>query len=184
MDIRQTHCPSRHKGALWGFRGQPFKIWRSCQTARPIGTNFCFTSADSSGNGHRLNPSRPQYTRGHFEGGRGSQIDWHQIWFKSADSTSAKYNSPLNTLWGFRGSQITNTKSMLKLSNGWTDWHQIWHTFADSSGNGYTPNKLPFETQGDTWGLEGQTFKSLEKLSNGSIDWHQMWYMSADSSGN
>ena len=35
-----------------------------------------------------------------------------------------------------------------KLPNGWTDWHQIWHTCADSSGNGYTPNKLPLETQG------------------------------------
>ena len=44
---------------------------------------------------------------------------------------------------------------MLKLSNGWTDWHQIWHTCADSSGNGYTPNKLPSETQGGTWGFRG-----------------------------
>ena len=78
-------------------------------------------------------------------------------------------------------------KSLLKLSNGWTDWHQIWNTCADSSGNGYTPNKLPFETQGGTWGgggLGGQTFKSLEKLSNGWTDWHQLWFTSADSSGN
>ena len=44
---------------------------------------------------------------------------------------------------------------MFKLSNGWTDWHQIWHTCADSSGNGYTLNKLPFETQGGTWGFYG-----------------------------
>ena len=35
-----------------------------------------------------------------------------------------------------------------KLSNGWTDWHQIWHTSASASGNGYSPNKLPLETQG------------------------------------
>ena len=48
------------------------------------------------------------------------------------------------------------------------------------SGNGYTPNKLPFETQGV---LGGQTFKSLEKLSDGWIDWHQLWFMSADSLG-
>ena len=34
-----------------------------------------------------------------------------------------------------------------KLPNGWADWHQIWHTSADPSGNGYTPNKLPLETQ-------------------------------------
>ena len=39
-------------------------------------------------------------------------------------------------------------KIMLKMSNGWTDLHHIWHTCADSSGNGCTPNKLPFETQG------------------------------------
>ena len=35
-----------------------------------------------------------------------------------------------------------------KLSNGWADWNKIWHTCADSSGNVYTPNKLPLETQG------------------------------------
>ena len=76
-------------------------------------------------------------------------------------------------------------KSLLKLSNGWTDWHQIWHTCADSSGNRYTPNKLPFETQGGHLGvLRGQTFKSLEKLSNGWTDWHQLWFTSADSFGN
>ena len=70
---------------------------------------------------------------------------------------------------------------MLNLSNGWTDWHQMWHTCADSSVNGYTPNKLPFETQG---GFRGQTFKSLEKLSNVWTDWHQLWFTSEDSSGN
>ena len=89
-------------------------------------------------------------------------------------------------------------KSVLKLSNGWADWHQIWHTCTDSSGNGYTPNKLPFETQGRTWGggglgvkhsnvfggVGGHKFKCVGKLSNGSTDWHQIWYMSADSSGN
>ena len=41
MDIRQTNCPSRHKGALGGgLWGQIFKVWGSCQTAGPIGTNF------------------------------------------------------------------------------------------------------------------------------------------------
>ena len=71
---------------------------------------------------------------------------------------------------------------MLKLLNGWTDWHQIWHTRADSSGNGYTPNKLPLETKGGTWGggLGGHRFKRVGKLS----DWHQLWFTSADSSGN
>ena len=42
MDIRQTNCASRHEGGTdWGvLGGQKFKIWGSCQTAGPIGTNF------------------------------------------------------------------------------------------------------------------------------------------------
>ena len=76
-------------------------------------------------------------------------------------------------------------KSLGKLSNGWTDLHQTWHTCTDSSENGYTPNKLPLETQGWHLGvLGGQTFKSLGKQSNGWTDWHQLWYTSAESSGN
>ena len=70
-----------------------------------------------------------------------------------------------------------------KLPNGWADWHQIWHTCVNSYGNGYTPNKLPLETQGGTGGgggVRGQQFKNLGKLS----DWHQLWFTSADSSGN
>ena len=60
-----------------------------------------------------------------------------------------------------------NFKSLLKLSNGWTDWHQIWHTYA----NGYTPNKLPFETQGGghLGVLGGQTFKSLESRHSAGL---------------
>ena len=56
----------------------------------------------------------------------------------------------------------TNLEAQIreKLSNGWADWHQIWHTCADSSGNGYSPNKLPLETQRGTCGvLGGQKFK-------------------------
>ena len=44
-----------------------------------------------------------------------------------------------------------------------------------------TPNKLPLETQGGTWGvLGGKQFKSLKKLP----DWHQLWFTSADASAN
>ena len=47
------------------------------------------------------------------------------------------------------------------------------------------PNKLPRETQGDTWGvLGGQTIKGQGMLSYGWTDWHQLWFTSADSSGN
>ena len=34
MDIRQTNCPSRHKGGLRGVNNS--KVWESC----PTGTNF------------------------------------------------------------------------------------------------------------------------------------------------
>ena len=65
--------------------------------------------------------------------------------------------------------------------NGCADWHQMWHTCANSYGNGYTPNKLPLETQGGTWGiLVGQQFINMGKLS----DWHQLWFTSVASSVN
>ena len=80
-----------------------------------------------------------------------------------------------------RKAELTLAQIREKLPNGWADWHQIWHTCANSYGIGYTPNKLPLETQGGTWGvLGGQQFKSIGKLS----DWHQLWFTSADSSGN
>ena len=66
----------------------------------------------------------------------------------------AKYNSPLNTTGGILGVLGGHKlKCLGKLSNCSTDWHQIWHTCADSSGDGNTTNKLPFETQGGTWGF-------------------------------
>ena len=47
-----------------------------------------------------------------------------------------------------------------KLPNGWADWHQIWHICANAYGNGYTPNKLPFETQGgNLWGSRESTIQ-------------------------
>ena len=76
-------------------------------------------------------------------------------------------------------------KSLLKLSNGWTDWHQIWHTCADSSGNGYTPNKLPFETQAALGGFRGSNIQnSGEAVKRLDRYWHKLWFTSADSSGN
>ena len=82
--------------------------------------------------------------------------------------------------------ELTLAQIREKLPNGCTDWHQIWHRCADLSGNGYTPNKLPLETQGGHWGGGGLGGKnsSLGKLSNGWTDWHQLWFTSADSSGN
>ena len=71
--------------------------------------------------------------------------------------------------------ELTLAQIREKIPNGWTDRHQIWHTCADSYGNGYTPNKFTFETQGGIW----EVFKTLGKLST----WHQLWFTSADSSG-
>ena len=130
-----------------------------------------FTSADSSGNGHRLNTSRPSIPEGAWRV-RESQIQKYWEAVKRLDRlaptlvhvcgfiwewTHAKFKSPHNTPGGISGEGLGSHtfKSLWKLSNGWTDWHQIWHTYADPSGNGYTPNKLPLEIQwgGGTWGF-------------------------------
>ena len=83
-----------------------------------------------------------------------------------------------------RKAELTLASIREKLPNGWADWHQIWHTCANAYGNGYTPNKLPLETQGGGHlgggGLGGQQLKNVVKLS----DWHQLWFTSANSSGN
>ena len=114
-------------------------------------------------------------TRGALGGFRESNIktlgklsngwtDWHHIWYTSADSSgnghqlnTIRPSIPQGEFWGILGGQ--KFKSLLKLSNGWTDWHQVWHTCADSYGNGYTPNKLPLETQGGTWWVLGVNFQ-------------------------
>ena len=109
MDIWQTNCPSRHKGGTWGFRGQTFKGLGKLSNGWTDWHQLWFTSADSSGNGHGLNPSRSSIPQGAFGGGggRGSQIqksgeasngctDWHQIWYTSADSSGNGHR--LNTI--------------------------------------------------------------------------------------
>ena len=196
MNIRQINCPSRHKGGghLGCFRGQTFKSLGNLSNGWTDWHQLLFTSADSSGNGHRLNPSRPSILQVAFRGGGavGGQTfksleklsngctDWHQIWYMSADSSGNGHR--LNTIrptipqgalrqrgWGLGGHKF---KCFGKLSNGWTDWHHIWYTSADSSGNGYTSNKLPFETQGGTWGFRGsniqksgEAVKRLDRLA-------------------
>ena len=68
-----------------------------------------FTSADSSGNGHRLNPSCPSIPQGAFgEGVVGGHkfkslgklsngcTDWHQMWYTWADSSGNGHR--LNTI--------------------------------------------------------------------------------------
>ena len=153
MDIRQTNCPSRHKGAHGGLAlgGQTFKSlekndWTDWH-------QLWFTSVDSSGSGHRLNTSRSTIPQGILGGFRGSQIQMSGEDVKRLDRLTptfgtclrirlgmdiAKYISPLNSTGdisgGFRG--VTNL-SLGNLPNGWTDWHQIRNTSVDSSGNGH-----------------------------------------------
>ena len=56
LDIRQTNCSRDTRGALGGFLGgQQFKSIGKLSDWHQL----WFTSADSSGNGHRLNTIRP-----------------------------------------------------------------------------------------------------------------------------
>ena len=66
MDIRQTNCHSIHKGGTWGvLGGQQFESIGKLSDWHQL----WFTSADSSGNGHRLNTSRPSIPQGAWGGG-------------------------------------------------------------------------------------------------------------------
>ena len=121
-------------------------------------------SADSSGNGHRLNTIRPPITQGVL-GGSQIQKYWEAVVHVCGfvwEWTKFKFSSPPppNIPGGISGVLGCHKfKSMLKLSNGWTDWHQIWYTCADSPGNGYSPNKLSFETQGALGGFRGSNIQ-------------------------
>ena len=140
---RYAKLPLETQGGTWGggLGGQQFKSLRKLSNCHQL----WFTSGDSSGNGHRLNTSRPSIPQVAFRGGGG------------------------------RVSQIKKFGEAVKRLD---ILPQIWHTSADpASGNRYTPNKLPLETQGrHLGGFRGQTFKILGKLSNGWTDWHQLWF--------
>ena len=71
LDIRQTNYPLRHKGALGGGGGHTFKSLGKLSNGWTDWHQLWYTSADSSGNGHRLNTIRPQYPRDIGGGGGG-----------------------------------------------------------------------------------------------------------------
>ena len=196
MDTPQTNCPSRHKG---GLGGQQFKSLGKMSNGWTDWHQIWYTSADSSGNGHRLNTIHPSIPREHF---RGSQIQksWEAV--KRLDRLAPNLAHMSRFIWewiyakqiaprgtrghlgeGFRGSNIQKFWEAVKWPD---DWHQLWFTSADSSGNGHRLNtSRPSIPQGAVRGvLGGHKFKSLGKLSNDCTDWHQIWYTSADSSGN
>ena len=127
-----------------------------------------YTSADSSGNGHRLNTIRPSISQGAFWGGfRGSQIQKYVEAVKRLDRLApnlaqmcsficewiyAKQIALRDTRGHLGVLGVQTFISLEKLSNGWTDWHQIWFTSADSYGNGHRLNTSgPTITQGEFW---------------------------------
>ena len=54
---------------MGGFRGKTFKSLGKLSNGWTDWLQLWFTSADSSGNGHRLNPSRPSILQWAFRGG-------------------------------------------------------------------------------------------------------------------
>ena len=140
MDIRQTNCPERSKGALGGggggFRGSNIqKLGVAVKRLDRV------TSADSSGNFHRLNTSHPSIPKGACRGGGGlgghtfkslgklsnGWTDWHHIWYTSVDSSGNGHRLkqlapryPIAAFGGFKGSTFQKTGKLW--SNGWTDW--------------------------------------------------------------
>ena len=108
------------RGALGGLGGQTFKSPEKLSNGWTNWHQLWFTSADSSGSGHRLNTSRPTIPQGAFGGGglRGSQIQMSGEAVKRLDRLAptfrtclrirlgmdiAKYNSPLYSTEGILG---------------------------------------------------------------------------------
>ena len=100
-------------GHLEGFRGQTFKSLGKLSNGCTDWHRIWYKSADSSGNGRRLNTIRPIIPQGHS----GFFLGGHK--FKCLGKLS-KFDS----------------------SNGWTNWHHIWYKSADSSGNGNRLNTI------------------------------------------
>ena len=89
-------APRYTRGDLGGgFRGQTLKSIGKLSNGWTDWHQFWFTSADSSGNGHRLNPSRPSIPQGTLGGGRESQ---HISKICGSSQTAA----PIGTKFGTR----------------------------------------------------------------------------------
>ena len=108
----------------WGVRVHKFKSLGKLSNGCTDWHQIWYTSADSSGNGYRLNTIRPTIPQGHFGGFLGGHkffffgklsngwTDWHQIWYKSADSSgnghklnvlgSCQTAAPIGTKFGTR----------------------------------------------------------------------------------
>ena len=181
MDIRQTNCPSRQKGALGrGVRGSTLQKYGEAVRLAPTLVHVCGFICE-----YKAKYKSPLNTPGCISGGgvgchtfkslgklSNGWTDWHPIWYTSADPSGNGYSPnklPLVTqggTWGGGGLGVKHSKVFPgKLSACWTDWHQLWFTSADSSWNGHRLNpSRPSIPQGALGGggLGGHTFKSLE----------------------
>ena len=192
--------PLETQGGTWGggLGGQQLKSLGKLSDWHQL----WFTSADSSGNEHRLNASRPSINQGAFRGGGGGRVSqiqksWEAV--KRLDRLAptlahiwewiyAKQIAPRDTrgTWGGGGFRGQTFKSIGKLSNGWAHWHQFWFTSADSSGKGHrlTPSRPSINTSGGISGGEGSHIRRSGEAVTRLHRLAHMWYMSADSSGN
>ena len=62
---------------------------------------ICYTSADSSGNGHRLKQLAPRYTRGHFGGGGGLGVKNSKVWkiYQTVGPIGTEFGIRLQIIW-------------------------------------------------------------------------------------
>ena len=156
MDIRQTNCPSRHKGATWGFLGvKHSKVWEAVKRLdrlAPTLVHVCGFIWEWAQAKSKSPLNTPVSFGGGAVGGHKFKslgklsngcTDWHRTWYTSADSSGNGHT--LNTIrhsisqGGLGGHKF---KSLGKLSNSWTDWHHIRYTSADSSRNGHMLNTI------------------------------------------
>ena len=174
------NTPGAFRGG--GLGGHKFKCLGKLSNSWTDWHQIWYASADSSGNGNRLNTICPSTSLGGFGCHKLKSLlklsngwtDLHQIWHTCADSSGNGYTPnklPFETQGrhlGVLGGQTF--KSLEKLSNGWTDWHQLWFTSADSSGNGHRLNtSRPTLPQGAFWGsqiqMSGEAVKRLDRLA-------------------
>ena len=110
-------------GGVLGVKNS--KVWKIYQTVGSNWHQIWYTSADSSGNGHRLKTVSPSIPQRAFWGGfRGQKFkslenlpngwtDWHQIWYTSADSygnghrlKTTSPSGPGGSFWGLGGQNV------------------------------------------------------------------------------
>ena len=126
----------RDTRGTWGrLGGQTFKSLGKLSNGWTDWHQLWVTSADSSGNGLRLNPSRPSIPQGALGRGLGGHKfkslrklsnDWHTIWYTYADSSGNGYRLktirptiPHGGIFFFKG--VNNSKAWEMWSKDWTD---------------------------------------------------------------